>query len=154
MFAYLRFYAFYVLFVLFVLAKSFRKKNKKVWNCPNDLNYITTRLLQNEHILNCLFECSVELTVVFITKRKWFWQRFIIKVSNLFSLYSYAVNIITLVFFITKYCFSSILAAATRKKYSSEHFLLPAFTLSPDHELKVLVKQCVFICKGLPFLAE
>ena len=32
-----------MLFVLFALAKSFRKKkNKKVWNCSDDLIYITT----------------------------------------------------------------------------------------------------------------
>ena len=36
----------FVLFVLFVRVKSFRKKNKnkKVWNCPNGLIYITTNI--------------------------------------------------------------------------------------------------------------
>ena len=60
----------YMRFVLFVREKSFCKK-KKVENCPNDLNYITTKFLLPVKILPAIFTGFKQLKKLTLGETLW-----------------------------------------------------------------------------------
>ena len=63
-------------------------------------------------------------------------KRFFIKISNLYSLYSYDVCIITLAFIIPKYLLLKYFCRCYQKKYFSEHFSEACFRI-------VIISSCI-----------